>query len=84
MNNIKFGHKQSGEIVNNVELPQWADDNAYVFTQTLRECIESPQVSESIHNWIDLIFGYKQKDVEGEKALNIFNACSYEDFDGFE
>ena len=40
------------------------------FVQKLRSALESDWVSENLHNWIDLIFGCKQKGVEAEKANN--------------
>jgi hypothetical protein len=43
-----------------VILPNWAK-NASDFLKINREALESNIVSANIHNWIDLIFGYKQK-----------------------
>lgn len=44
---------------------------------TLRICqaIESDYVSRNLPSWIDLIWGYKQRD---PKALNVFHPLSYE------
>ena len=39
---------------------------------------ESEHVSQHLHDWIDLIFGYKQSGPEAEKALNVFLKYSYE------
>jgi len=36
-------------------------------------------VSQNINGWIDFIFGYKQRDTEAERSLNIFPRESYED-----
>lgn len=36
-------------------------------------------MSAHLHEWIDLIFGYKQYGPEGEKACNIFNFYTYEE-----
>lgn len=38
----------------------------YEFVKILREALESEYVSNNIHHWIDLIFGYKQR---GEEAI---------------
>lgn len=40
------------------------------FVNKLRDALESDYVSANIHNWIDLIFGYKQTGNEAEKANN--------------
>lgn len=42
--------------------------------------LESDYVSYYLNNWIDLIFGYKQKGQEAEKADNIFQETTYDDF----
>ena len=41
-------------------------------------------MSNHLHQWVDLIFGYKQRGEEAIKANNIFHYLSYEgsvDFD---
>ena len=40
------------------------------FINKLRAALESEYVSQNLHNWIDLIFGYKQRGEESEKANN--------------
>lgn len=41
--------------------------------------LESDYVSENIGNWIDLVFGYKQKGKIAEENLNLFFYLTYED-----
>ena len=35
-------------------------------------------MSENLHKWIDLIFGYKQRGQEAIKAFNLFHPFTYE------
>lgn len=39
----------------------------------MRDALESEYVSQNLHLWIDLIFGYKQNGKEAEEADN----CKY-------
>jgi beige protein homolog 1 len=77
-NKFDFGRKQTGEAVDNVILPKWAKGNPRLFIQLHRAALESDYVSENIHNWIDLVFGFKQQGEEAAKALNVFHYLSYE------
>ncbi len=43
------------------------------FVNKLRAALESEYVSQNLHSWIDLIFGYKQRGEEAEKAHNGMN-----------
>lgn len=61
VNSYDFGTDQSGKKVDDVVLPPWANGDPKVFIQKNREALESPYVSAHLHEWIDLIFGYKQK-----------------------
>ncbi|KAL3683862.1 hypothetical protein R1sor_001884 [Riccia sorocarpa] len=74
---LNLGVRQNGEPVGDVILPPWAsspDD----FLSKHRQALESEHVSMHLHQWIDLIFGYKQR---GEAALgadNLFHHLTYE------
>lgn len=45
---------------------------------------ECEHVSSHLHEWIDLIFGYKQRGEEAVEALNVFYYCTYEGKTGTE
>eukprot|EP00111_Clytia_hemisphaerica_P022278 TCONS_00065481-protein len=78
LNHFNLGSRQrTGERVNDVALPPWAK-NAYDFIDIHRRALESEYVSENLHSWIDLIFGYKQRGKNAEQALNVFSHYSYE------
>lgn len=44
----------------------------------LWQALESEFVSSQLHQWIDLIFGYKQRGPEAARALNVFHHLTYE------
>ncbi|KAM7521637.1 hypothetical protein LguiA_011539 [Lonicera macranthoides] len=76
--NLDLGEKQSGEKVGDVLLPPWAKGSAREFIRKHREALESDYVSENLHHWIDLIFGYKQRGKAAEEAVNVFYHYTYE------
>ncbi|XP_064452930.1 neurobeachin-like protein 2 isoform X7 [Mirounga angustirostris] len=67
----------TNEKVDNVVLPPWAS-SPEDFIQQHRQALESEYVSAHLHEWIDLIFGYKQRGPAAEEALNVFYYCTYE------
>ncbi|CAL5357461.1 unnamed protein product [Camellia sinensis] len=76
--NLDLGEKQSGEKVGDVVLPPWAKGSCREFIRKHREALESDYVSENLHHWIDLIFGYKQRGKAAEEAVNVFFHYTYE------
>ena len=56
----RLGKLDDGRELGDVELPPWAS-NPHEFVRINRQALESEFVSCQIHQWIDLIFGYKQK-----------------------
>ncbi|CAF4337835.1 unnamed protein product, partial [Rotaria magnacalcarata] len=78
-NKFDLGKLQiTNQIVNDVQLPPWAHDSPEEFIRLHRLALESDYVSAHLHQWIDLIFGYKQTGQAAVDALNVFMYCSYE------
>ncbi|XP_025263556.1 protein FAN isoform X2 [Camponotus floridanus] len=74
---IDFGYRHDGTKIGDVQIPPWAKGPSD-FVQQLRNALESDYVSQNLHHWIDLIFGYKQRGIEAEKADNVFFHLCYE------
>eukprot|EP00761_Pharyngomonas_kirbyi_P004206 gb/GECH01004210.1/.p1 GENE.gb/GECH01004210.1/~~gb/GECH01004210.1/.p1 ORF type:complete len:1518 (+),score=360.33 gb/GECH01004210.1/:1-4554(+) len=77
-NRLSMGVKQTGQAVDDVVLPPWAHGDPHIFIRKHRQALESPYVSENLHHWIDLIFGYKQKGQAAIDAMNVFYYLTYE------
>ncbi|XP_026148843.1 neurobeachin-like protein 2 isoform X3 [Mastacembelus armatus] len=78
MNGFDLGRLQiSQEPVTEVLLPRWATSRED-FIRKHRKALECEHVSSHLHEWIDLIFGYKQRGEEAVNALNVFYYCTYE------
>ncbi|XP_040891904.1 lipopolysaccharide-responsive and beige-like anchor protein isoform X3 [Toxotes jaculatrix] len=72
-----LGVMEDGTVVSDVELPPWAK-SPEEFVRINRLALESEFVSCQLHQWIDLIFGYKQQGPEATRALNVFYYLTYE------
>jgi hypothetical protein len=78
INGYNFGVRQGGGgRVDNVILPPWAKGDPKIFIAKHREALESPYVSQRLHQWIDLVFGYKQRGEVAVDNLNVFHPLSY-------
>lgn len=77
MNGLDLGTRQDGTVLNDVMLPPWAS-SPEEFVRINMQALESDYVSEHLSDWIDLIFGYKQRGEEAEKAYNVFYYLTYE------
>jgi WD40 repeat protein len=74
-----FGARQhDGKAIDDVTLPPWAHGSPREFVRKNLEALESPYVSARLNDWIDLVFGYKQRGQAAELALNVFSPFSYE------
>ncbi|XP_069834775.1 lipopolysaccharide-responsive and beige-like anchor protein isoform X2 [Dendropsophus ebraccatus] len=77
VNDYNLGVMDDGTVVSDVELPPWAK-TPEEFVRINRLALESEFVSCQLHQWIDLIFGYKQQGPEAVRALNVFYYLTYE------
>ena len=82
-NGFDLGTRQCGRALGDVDLPPWAHGSPEEFVRINREALESEYVSAHLHEWIDLIFGYKQRgqaavEANNGKYTHIYTStCSY-------
>eukprot|EP01032_Pedospumella_encystans_P019712 gene19712-22413_t len=76
VNNFALGQTQDGDHVDDVELPPWAA-TPEEFVRINRAALESDYVTTHLHEWIDLIFGYKQRGPDAVEANNVFYYLTY-------
>ncbi|MCP9266082.1 WD repeat and FYVE domain-containing protein 3 [Dirofilaria immitis] len=72
----------NGVALDDVILPAWSKGDARNLC-----ALECDYVSANLHNWIDLIFGYKQRGDAAIEANNVYHHLFYEgnvDFDNIE
>lgn len=74
-NFFRFGKEQ---MLHHVQLPPWANGDPWEFVKVMRDALESEIVSAALHQWIDLIWGYKQGGRAAEEAFNVFYYTTYE------
>jgi len=70
VNGFKLGTSQDGGVLGDVELPPWAKGSPEKFVEVLRAALESDICSETLPDWIDLVFGRKQQGQDAIKAHN--------------
>ncbi len=73
--NLDLGVRQNGARVGDVELPPWCRNDARKFVELHRQALESEHVSSQLHQWIDLIFGCRQRDKASD---NVFYPLTYQ------
>ena len=66
--------------VNNTEIPDWANNDGYLFVNKHRMLLESPEINEKINEWFNIIFGNKQNGKDAKKIGNLFINQTYESF----
>ncbi|XP_044260057.1 WD repeat and FYVE domain-containing protein 3 isoform X2 [Tribolium madens] len=78
LNQFDLGAKQSGVALGDVVLPPWAKQDPREFIRVHRMALECDYVSQNLHHWIDLIFGYKQQGQPAIDSVNVFHHLFYE------
>uniref|UniRef100_M4BZH7 BEACH domain-containing protein n=1 Tax=Hyaloperonospora arabidopsidis (strain Emoy2) TaxID=559515 RepID=M4BZH7_HYAAE len=63
-------------LAREVALPPWAT-SPYEFVRLHRLALESDFVSNNLHHWIDLIFGFKQTGAPAVDSLNSYHIACY-------
>ena len=77
-NGFDLGRRQDGQVLGDVLLPPWANGSSQEFIRVMREALESEHASAHLHEWIDLVFGFKQRGKAAEEAVNVFFYLTYE------
>ena len=77
LNLNKFNLSNEQTIVDDCITP--CGNNPYKFTMTMKNILESQNVSNALNGWVDLIFGIKAKDDEAELAKNVFTENAYQE-----
>jgi len=75
--NFNLGTSVDGVSIDDVILPPWANNDPSKFIEVMRNALESETCSAMLPSWIDLIFGFKQRGPEAEKAHNVFYHLTY-------
>ncbi len=76
---LPLGMLQDGSgKVHDVRLPPWASGSPHKFIRLHRMALESGAVSRHLDEWIDLVFGYKQRGEAALKSDNLFFYLTYE------
>lgn len=77
IHSLHLGTTQEGITVDDVILPPWASSCSN-FIMIMRNALESEIVSNNLHQWIDLVFGYKQKGNKSIEEQNVYYQLRYE------
>lgn len=72
---LELGKDEEGRLISSVELPKWAT-SAKDFITKMRELLEGDFVSARLHEWIDLVFGWRALPNE-RKHNNDYNLLCY-------
>lgn len=73
---LQLGNLQTGERVNDVQLPSWAKSAKSFLTQN-RAALECAYCTKHLPEWIDLIFGVSSRGKGAVEANNLFHPMAY-------
>lgn len=74
---LDLGRRHTGGRLGDVTLPPWASRPSD-FIRKHAQALESEHVSAHLHQWIDLIFGFKQKGEAAVESDNLYYYLTYE------
>ncbi|RHW70921.1 Concanavalin A-like lectin/glucanases superfamily/Beige/BEACH domain containing protein [Trypanosoma brucei equiperdum] len=74
---IDLGVRLDGVQLGDVVLPEWCGGDVERFVHLHAEALESDVVSGKLHEWVDLVFGNKQRGRGAVDAINVFLHLSY-------
>ena len=77
-NNIKLPPRTDGKRLDVVNLPPWANNSSLTYIWKMRTALESKIVHQKISEWIDLIFGFKQRGQAAVDAINVYQPFCYD------
>ncbi|OHS94574.1 hypothetical protein TRFO_39228 [Tritrichomonas foetus] len=77
-NKINLPPRTDGHPLDKVSLPPWAKNNPVVYVWKMRMALESSQTRQNLNNWIDLIFGFKQRGQAAIDAINVYQPYCYD------
>jgi hypothetical protein len=76
---LPLGAAQDGREVKDVALPPWAENSPSKFVAGMRSALEHSYTSLHLHDWLDLIFGRKQRGPLAVESANVFFYLCYGD-----
>ncbi|KAL7722240.1 Beige/BEACH domain containing protein [Entamoeba marina] len=76
-NRLDFGRRRDNAEVDDAILPPWAQNSSRCFVAYNLLALESSYVSQNLPDWIDLIFGFKQRGRAAIDSCNVYPALSY-------
>ena len=78
----KFSKNINGEHfekkVDDFILPKWSMNDPRKLILYFKQFLENKHISQNLHSWIDLIFGYKMSGIDAIKSYNTYRKACYE------